>query len=81
MNGENGWLARAGDAGSLAGAMAKLMRMPRETRRAMGERARQRVVEHFSMDAVLDRWERLYAELLESKARELAEPPDGAGSF
>ena len=33
----------------------------------MGERARQRVVEHFSLEAVLDRWERLYAELLERK--------------
>ncbi|MGD0158623.1 MAG: glycosyltransferase [Terracidiphilus sp.] len=63
-DGVNGWLARAGDAGSLSGVMAKLMRMTRETRHAMGERARQRVIEQFSMDAVLDRWEKLYEELL-----------------
>jgi glycosyltransferase involved in cell wall biosynthesis len=31
----------------------------------MGERARQRVMEQFSLEVVLDRWEAFYAELLE----------------
>jgi len=68
VNGETGWLARVGDAGALAKAMAKLMRMPPEKRRAMGERARRRVVEEFGVETVLDRWEQLYAELLERKS-------------
>ncbi len=64
VNGETGWLARAGDAGALAKAMAKLMRTSPEKRRAMGERARLRVAQKFAMETVLDRWERLYADLL-----------------
>jgi hypothetical protein len=35
----------------------------------MGERARQFVMERFSLDAVLDRWEELYARLLESNPK------------
>jgi len=31
----------------------------------MGERARQRISAQFSLETVLDRWEALYAELLE----------------
>lgn len=60
-----GWLATAGDPNALADAMTRLMRAPANERRAMGERARQRVVEHFSMEKILDRWELLYAHLLE----------------
>jgi hypothetical protein len=30
----------------------------------MGERARKRTIEQFSLETVLDRWERLYTELL-----------------
>jgi glycosyltransferase involved in cell wall biosynthesis len=67
VHGETGWLAPAGDAEELAKAMMKLMRMPPDARLAMGERARRHVAEHFSLEAALDRWERLYAELLERK--------------
>ncbi|MDR3799208.1 MAG: glycosyltransferase [Terracidiphilus sp.] len=67
VDGETGWLAPAGDAQELAKTMMKLMRMPADARLAMGERARSHVAEHFSLEAVLDRWERLYAELLERK--------------
>ena len=45
--------------------MTRMMRTPPEERRAMGERARQRVMEQFSLEVVLDRWEAFYAELLE----------------
>ena len=68
VNGMNGWRPKAGDADALSNAMAKLMEMPAELRHAMGERARQNVAEQFSLDAVLDRWERLYADLLERSA-------------
>jgi len=67
VDGETGWLAPAGDAQKLANTMMKLMHMPPDAQHAMGERARRHVAEHFSLEAVLDRWERLYAELLERK--------------
>jgi hypothetical protein len=35
----------------------------------MGERARLFVMERFSLDTVLDRWEALYCRLLESNPR------------
>jgi glycosyltransferase involved in cell wall biosynthesis len=68
VDGETGWLAPAGDAQKLAMTMMKLMHTPPDARHAMGERARRHVAEHFSLEAVLDRWERLYAELLERKS-------------
>jgi glycosyltransferase involved in cell wall biosynthesis len=67
VDGETGWLAPAGDARELAKAMMKLMQMPPDARRAMGERARRHVGRNFSLEAALDRWERLYANLLEWK--------------
>lgn len=63
-DGKAGRLAPAGDVRALANAMAALMRMTDGQRRAMGERARQHVMENFGLDAVLDRWEQLYARLL-----------------
>ena len=62
---QTGSLAVAGSAMSLKGAMTRVMRLPPEERQAMGNRARQRVVEQFSLAAVLDRWEALYARLLD----------------
>jgi glycosyltransferase involved in cell wall biosynthesis len=68
VDGVNGWLARSGDPEALAAAMARLMQMPIEERRTMGELARRRVVEQFRMETVLDRWERLYEDLLRQKS-------------
>ena len=65
VDGKTGLLAAQGSAKALAAAMTRMMEMPGEERRAMGERARQFVQEHYSLDAALDRWEALYAELLE----------------
>ncbi len=70
VDGENGWLAQAGNPQALAGAMARLMQAPIEQRRAMGECARRRVVEQFSLETVLDQWERLYEDLLRRKSGE-----------
>jgi glycosyltransferase involved in cell wall biosynthesis len=67
VDGKTGWLAHAGDAQELAETMTKLMRMPPEARNAMGDRARRHVARSFSLEAALDRWERLYANLLEWK--------------
>jgi glycosyltransferase involved in cell wall biosynthesis len=67
VDGDTGWLALAGDAQGLAAMMMKLMRMSPDGRHAMGERAQRHITKHFSLEAALDRWERLYAELLERK--------------
>jgi glycosyltransferase involved in cell wall biosynthesis len=67
VNGVTGWLACADGADALAAVVSRLMRMPETGRKAMGQRAREHVAEHFSMERVLDRWERLYLELLEMR--------------
>jgi glycosyltransferase involved in cell wall biosynthesis len=67
VDGETGWLAPAGDCEGLAATMRWYMHTPARKRRAIGEQARQHVVRNFSLETALDRWERLYAELLERK--------------
>ena len=64
VDGETGWLAPTGDAAALAEAMTRLMQTPPEKRRTMGQRARQNVIDRFSLKAVLEQWEALYNELL-----------------
>ncbi|HET6208073.1 MAG TPA: glycosyltransferase family 4 protein [Terracidiphilus sp.] len=68
-HGRNGFLAPSGDISSLGDAMTRMMRLSTEERASMGTDARRRVVAQFSLDAVLDRWEDLYRELLESHPR------------
>ena len=69
VDGQTGLLARAGSIDALAAAMGHLMWLPPSERAAMGERARQRVVEQFSLEAALDRWESLYGEVLRQNPR------------
>ena len=64
VDGETGWLAPTGDAAALGEAMTRMMQTPPEKRRTMGQRARQNVIDRFSLNAVLDRWESQYRELL-----------------
>jgi glycosyltransferase involved in cell wall biosynthesis len=66
VDGATGYLAPPRDVDSLRRAMARLMQMRPESRRAMGMDARQRVEARFSLSSVLDRWEALYGELLEA---------------
>jgi glycosyltransferase involved in cell wall biosynthesis len=47
-----GWLFEPGDAGQLASCLAEVGRMDRDALKAMGERARERVVETASLEAV-----------------------------
>jgi glycosyltransferase involved in cell wall biosynthesis len=63
-DGATGKLTPAGDAATLAETMAGMMQAPAAERLAMGERARQRIIDKFSMESVLDRWEKLYGDLL-----------------
>jgi glycosyltransferase involved in cell wall biosynthesis len=69
LDGETGWLTPVGDSVALGKSMTRMMKLPLQKRIAMGERARQFVMERFSLDAVLDRWEALYVRLLESNNR------------
>jgi glycosyltransferase involved in cell wall biosynthesis len=66
VDGATGYLAQPQDVDSLRRAMARLMQMRPENRRAMGMDARQRVEVRFSLSSVLDRWEALYGEVLEA---------------
>ena len=65
VNGETGWLTCSEGPDALTAVLTRLMRVTPEERRAMGERARRFVIENFSLERVLDRWEELYTELLE----------------
>lgn len=54
-----------GDDAALAGALARLLDMPAEQRQALGARARQRIIDHFSLESValsyLREWQALLA--------------------
>lgn len=69
VNGQTGWLTPPGDSAALGEFMTRMVLLPAQERTAMGERARQYVTERFSLDAVLDRWEELYSDLLQSNPK------------
>lgn len=69
LAGETGLLVPVGDSAALGKAMAALMSMAAEERRAMGTRGRKFVEERFSLSVVVDQWEGLYAELLQSRPK------------
>jgi len=51
------------DPEALAAALVDMLRRPADERRELGARARARIAEHFSMDAIRGRWEQLYDQL------------------
>ena len=65
LDGVTGWLTPAGNATALGEAMTRMIRILPNERRAIGELARKLVIERFSLEAVLDRWEAVYGDLLE----------------
>lgn len=64
VHGQTGWLAPPGNPAVLAQTMAAVMRAAPQERRTMGQMARQHVTEQFSLEAVLDKWEALYCQLV-----------------
>ena len=66
---KTGRLALVSNPTALAQAMACMMHASSEEGMAMGERARNLVVAQFSLEAVLDKWEALYRDLLEKNPR------------
>ena len=61
--GDTGRVVAPGDMIGLAAAWAQLLAMPDTERRALGQRARARVAEHFEIGAVVKRYEVFYEEL------------------
>jgi glycosyltransferase involved in cell wall biosynthesis len=64
VHGRTGQLTPCGAPVALAGAMTAMMQSSPQERRSMGNLARLHVAERFSLEAMLDRWEKLYAKLL-----------------
>jgi glycosyltransferase involved in cell wall biosynthesis len=64
VDGQTGYLTPPGNASALGEAMTRVMLLPLAARKEMGKQARQRIVEHFSIESVLDRWQALYDTLL-----------------
>jgi glycosyltransferase involved in cell wall biosynthesis len=64
VRGRTGRLTPSGEPCALARAMNEMMLSSPKERRAMGNLARLHVTERFSLEAMLDRWEKLYRNLL-----------------
>lgn len=56
---DTGLIVPVGDAAALAQAWGKLLHLEPAQRQVLGERARQRVVAHFSLDAVVDAYRKM----------------------
>jgi len=67
LMGETGFIVPAKSPEGLAEAMLKMMRRTDKERRSLGQAARERIVDHFSMDAKANEWEALYRAVLEKK--------------
>ena len=66
-DGESGFLVPARDSGGLRAGMLRLMALPEEHRRAMGERGREHVRANYGLQRVAERWERVYWDALARK--------------
>jgi glycosyltransferase involved in cell wall biosynthesis len=69
--GRSGDLVPADDAGALAEAIRRLANDP-STRRALGDAARRRVLQKYSIECEVEAHESLYAEILEANAKRSA---------
>ncbi len=68
LAGDCGLIVPACASGALAKTMLDLMRRTPEARGSMGRTARERIVDHFSIDAKADEWEALYRRVLAENA-------------
>lgn len=69
IDGVSGYLVPPRDPPALARAMADVMELPEPARRAMGQAGRHHMGRSFDLDVVVDRWERLYRDLLARRSR------------
>jgi glycosyltransferase involved in cell wall biosynthesis len=64
LDGRTGLVVPLGNPQALGAAVSRLVDMPAEQRRKLGEAAREHVMANFDLDVVVTRWEALYGELL-----------------
>jgi glycosyltransferase involved in cell wall biosynthesis len=64
VQGKTAWLVPQNDPEALAQSMNLLMLAPSDVIQRTGEQARDFVIDSFSLESVLDRWETLYTDLL-----------------
>jgi glycosyltransferase involved in cell wall biosynthesis len=69
VDGETGFVVPTGRPGPLAEAIAGMMALPAETRRAMGQQGRARVQALFPRDAALEKMTNLYLQAIADRAR------------
>ena len=67
-DGESGLIVPPRDHRALSSAMARMIKLPEETRKAFGRAGYDRVVSEFSRDSVIDKWEDLFNQLLACKS-------------
>lgn len=67
--GRSGLIVPPRDPGALAAAMERLMSLPEEERRRMGQCGRAYVQANHELEGIVDTWEGLYRELLKGKGR------------
>lgn len=81
MVGDTGRVVAARDSRALAGAIAELLLLSPDRRRALGEQARRRVLELFDLDAVTRRYEAIYLGLTAHRAQgDSSRPLPGAAA-
>lgn len=66
--GDSGIIVPPGDLKVLAEALERLVRMGRDGRNALGERARTRIMEHYEIGKIVGRFEAFYLDLLAGKS-------------
>jgi glycosyltransferase involved in cell wall biosynthesis len=76
-DGESGFLAPARAPEALGQAMLRLMSLPAEQRRGMGERGREHVRANYGLHRVAERWERVYWDALARKGLTLEPSASG----
>lgn len=64
---ETGYLVAPRDPHALAMGMARLMELPEDQRRTLGERGREHVRAHYGLHRVAEQWEALYRKVLVRK--------------
>lgn len=67
--GDTGLVVPPADARALADGITRVLALDRVSREAMAQRTRARAIAHFSLDAVVRRYEALYAEVLNARRK------------
>ena len=70
--GDTGKVVAPRDSAALSAALREMVEAGAAGRRALGQRARQRVVDHFSLDAVVAMYESAYESVVKGRGRECA---------